>query len=373
MTDEPRQGIPGADIYEPAHRLAIVCAVVHLLVCAGVAALTNTWTLWVMAGVPAVAVPVWLALRFPTALLSRLAMAVGFMALTGLLIQQSSGDLEAHFSFFVMISVLVVYHDWRPVMLAFVLIVLHHLAFSLLQPLTIGFYVWNDQRDGWGHLAVHAGAAALQAGAMSYLAATLRRRWRLEQENAILERSLDQVRDSASRDPLTGLFNRRHLDRITEDLGTPVSTGEARVSICVIDIDQFKRINDEHGHAAGDDVIKAVAIWIESSIGSSGCAVRHGGEEFLAVLRNSGAAEARGFAEELRRSIAELPISTCVGSIPVTASIGVAAWEVDEAFWDVLRRADAALYAAKRKGRNRVEEAALGELELHPNALSKVA
>lgn len=373
MSQEASACVPTADFYDPAHRLAAVCALVHLLVCAGAAAVTDTWILWLAVGVPAVAFPAWLAIRFPTALLSRLATAIGFMALTCLLIEQSGGDLEAHFSFFVMISVLVVYHDWRPITLAFVLIVLHHLAFSLLQPLAIGFYIWNDQRSSWGHLAVHTGVAALQAGAMSYLAVILRRRWRLEHENAMLERSLCQVRDSAKRDALTGLFNRRYLDQIVEDLSVDVTAGRASVALCVIDIDEFKRINDEHGHAAGDDVIKAVAARIGSSLSPSGCAVRHGGEEFLAILRHCRAAEADTFAEELRRSLAALSVATCVGPIAVTVSIGVATWDADEAFWDALRRADGALYAAKRNGRNRVESAPVDVFRPSPQVFTRVA
>lgn len=373
MSQASSECVPEAGFYEPAHRLAIICAVAHLLICAGAAALTDTWLLCLLVGIPAVACPAWLALRFPMALLSRLAMATGFMALTCLLIEQSGGDLEAHFSFFVTVSVLVVYHDWPPIALAFVLIVLHHLAFSLLQPLAIGFYVWNDQRSGWGHFAVHSGVAAIQAGAMSYVAVTLRRRWRLEHKNAVLEQSLKQVRDSAKRDALTGLFNRRHLEQIVEDLSASVISGEACISVCLIDIDEFKRVNDGHGHAAGDDVIKAVAMRIDSSLGQMGCAVRHGGEEFLAILIDRGPVEAEAFAEELRRSIAALPVATCVGPIAVTASIGVAAWDADEAFWDLLRRTDGALYAAKRNGRNRVESAPLDVARAIPQVFTKVA
>ncbi len=133
--------------YRDAHRLMLGVAGLHWLVCAVFAYYTGTWGLLFWVGLPAVLVPWWVSQRYPVDLVSRMAMALGFMVLTGLVIQQAGGDLEAHFSFFVMLAALVVYCDWRPLVLATVAILLHHVVFLLLQPLGVGIVVFNDGRS----------------------------------------------------------------------------------------------------------------------------------------------------------------------------------------------------------------------------------
>ena len=146
--------------YRYAHRLMLGVAGLHFLACMGMAAATDTWGLLLWVGVPAVLVPWWISHFYPTELVSRMAMALGFMALTGLVIQQSGGDLEAHFSFFVMLAALVVYCDWRPLVLATGVILVHHILFLLLQPLGWGVMVFNDGRtllggrSVWGHALI---------------------------------------------------------------------------------------------------------------------------------------------------------------------------------------------------------------------------
>ncbi len=135
------------DFYRDAHRLMLGVAGLHWLVCAVFAFYTGTWGLLFWVGLPAVLVPWWISQRYPVDLVSRMAMALGFMVLTGLVIQQSGGDLEAHFSFFVMLAALVVYCDWRPLVLATAAILLHHVVFLLLQPLGVGVVVFNDGRS----------------------------------------------------------------------------------------------------------------------------------------------------------------------------------------------------------------------------------
>ncbi|BDT68143.1 sensor histidine kinase RcsC [Comamonadaceae bacterium OS-1] len=155
--------------YRYAHRLMLGVAGLHFLVCMGMAAATDTWGLLLWVGVPAVLVPWWISHYFPTELVSRMAMALGFMALTGLVIQQSGGDLEAHFSFFVMLAALVVYCDWRPLVLATGAILVHHSLFLLLQPLGWGIVVFNDGRtllggrSVWGHALIVCAETAVVA------------------------------------------------------------------------------------------------------------------------------------------------------------------------------------------------------------------
>jgi methyl-accepting chemotaxis protein len=157
-----------------AHRVAIICAGAHLLLCLCLGLVTSTLMLALVVGLPALLIPAWFAHRDPASLLSRLAMATGFMIFTALIIQQTGGDMEAHFSFFVLMSVLVVYCDWRPIVFALGLIALHHGSFTVLQQMESGAIVWNSPRSGWSHFWVHAGVGTVQALALSYLAVMLR-------------------------------------------------------------------------------------------------------------------------------------------------------------------------------------------------------
>jgi diguanylate cyclase (GGDEF)-like protein/PAS domain S-box-containing protein len=160
--------------------------------------------------------------------------------------------------------------------------------------------------------------------------------------------------DAALTDPLTGLHNRRGLEGRSEALhfrpgGAPVT----QVWI-MVDIDHFKRVNDTHGHEAGDEVLKAVAEALRSTARGADLVARFGGEEFVLVLPDTSAELAVRIAERLRLAIEAL--STDVGGqiIRVTASFGVAQRAAQESQLEVLERADAALYSSKNGGRNRV-------------------
>ena len=129
------------------------------------------------------------------------------------------------------------------------------------------------------------------------------------------------------------------------------------LTVMVVDIDYFKAINDSHGHDAGDDVLRDFALRIKRSIRGIDLACRYGGEEFVLVMPETDMAVAAMVAERLRRRIAAEPFAIQQGArvIPVTISIGIAALrdKADTAS-SVLKRADQALYRAKRDGRNRV-------------------
>ena len=336
------------------HRLLMGCGVGHAVLCGIVAAFTDTWVLWLAVACPAVAVPGLLARFYPEALLTRLAMAVGFMAMTGLIIEQSGGDQEAHFSFFVMISFLVAYHDWRPLVCAALCIFVHHLAFSLLQPAGWGFYVWNDGRGPWGHLSVHVGAATVQTLALCYVAGLLQERFRLRTENVALQHSLQAATTRADYDSLTGLFNRRYLDRVVRQMSLGPPSGRRRMGLCMLDLDHFKQLNDSFGHAAGDEVLRDVCALIRQQLGSGDCAVRYGGEEVLILQRDVREGPGNSFAESLRLRLETHRFATCAGTVGVTASLGVAIWRETEPFADAFGRADLAVYRAKNSGRNRV-------------------
>lgn len=173
-----------------------------------------------------------------------------------------------------------------------------------------------------------------------------------------LSEALAHAEFLSSRDPLTGLYNRRKLFEERE-LGP---RDNAR-HVLTIDLDHFKRINDRYGHAAGDRVLVASGDAIRASLRAFGSdhlpAFRHGGEEFIVILDGCDCAEARRFAEALREDIAAITgeIET-IGDGEVTASIGLARWRPDELLDDVLQRSDLACYQAKDDGRNRVRAVA---------------
>jgi two-component system cell cycle response regulator len=174
------------------------------------------------------------------------------------------------------------------------------------------------------------------------------------------ERLRDNVQMSiemAITDALTGLFNRRYME---SHVGTLIEQAAARgkpLTTLVIDIDFFKAINDSHGHDAGDDVLRDFALRIKRSIRGIDLACRYGGEEFVIVMPETDMAVAAMVAERLRRRIAAEPFSIAQGAnqIPVTISIGIAALRgKEDTAASLLKRADQALYRAKRDGRNRV-------------------
>ncbi len=174
------------------------------------------------------------------------------------------------------------------------------------------------------------------------------------------ERLRDNVQISiemAITDGLTGLFNRRYMEN---HLGTLVEQAGARgkpLAVLALDIDHFKSINDTYGHDAGDDVLRDFAMRIKRSIRGIDLACRCGGEEFIVVMPETDMAVAMTVAERLRRRIATEPFAISEGTrtIPVTLSIGIAALRGrDDTPASLLKRADQALYRAKRDGRNRV-------------------
>jgi diguanylate cyclase (GGDEF)-like protein len=189
-------------------------------------------------------------------------------------------------------------------------------------------------------------------------------RRRLETENAALGSSLRDASFAASRDALTGLYNRRHLAELAKPLAGAVGEQGEAVTVCVVDVDRFKRINDHHGHAVGDVVLREVARLLGTRLRDGDCLARYGGEEFVIVLRRCDVNRGRRVAEALRHNVASAEIDTAAGVQPVTVSVGVAQWGGGEDLDAVIRRADAALYGAKRGGRDRVEVDARDALNL---------
>lgn len=160
----------------------------------------------------------------------------------------------------------------------------------------------------------------------------------------------------ATTDFLTGLFNRRHfMARMDEELARLKRFDIERAAILMLDLDHFKRVNDNFGHAAGDTVLKHFAALVRSELRQIDSGGRVGGEEFAILLLGADLPAAEQFAERLRAKVADTPPVHEGQPIPVTVSIGIATLEAADGAPDAaLTRADAALYTAKRDGRNRV-------------------
>ncbi len=164
------------------------------------------------------------------------------------------------------------------------------------------------------------------------------------------------LKHQASHDTLTGLWNRGQIHaQLDADLHQAGRTGRP-LSVVMTDIDHFKQVNDHHGHAAGDDVLREVARRIRSTLRTSDEVSRYGGEEFLLLLPDTPFPEARAIAERVRTAVAEPPIVTRNADLTVTVSLGVACTtDVGLARDALIAAADQALYRAKAAGRNRVE------------------
>ena len=174
-------------------------------------------------------------------------------------------------------------------------------------------------------------------------------------EERIAERTAE-LEQLATTDPLTGLFNRRHLVKLAEAERARARRHGHDLAVMVIDADHFKEVNDLHGHEAGDTVLRFVAQELLHLVRAHDLVGRWGGEEFVLALPHLDRESALAAAERFRQGLSGPPIPLPAGGfVRITVSIGVAVTHRDESFEDALRRADRALYAAKTAGRNRVE------------------
>jgi two-component system, cell cycle response regulator len=174
-----------------------------------------------------------------------------------------------------------------------------------------------------------------------------------------LVQAREAMRFQATHDGLTGLWNR---SMIVDLLGRELARSRREhvsTSILMCDLDQFKTVNDNYGHLSGDDVLRETSKRLLASVRSYDFVGRYGGEEFLVVLNNCNPAFALARAEEIRKAISQRPVPTSSGPVPVTMSLGLLVSQEwgSRPVEELLREADAALYAAKAAGRNCVRVA----------------
>ena len=183
----------------------------------------------------------------------------------------------------------------------------------------------------------------------------------LVQETDRLESERTALIEEASVDALTGVANRRRFDEFLAQQSAMFKRHGSRFSLLMIDVDYFKKVNDQHGHPAGDQVLKQLATVIRNSVRATDFVARYGGEEFAAILPEASTSGASVFAERIRSVLAATPICLPSGEVlQVTVSIGIATagapGRVEPG--EILQAADQALYTAKHGGRNAVRSAA---------------
>ena len=176
--------------------------------------------------------------------------------------------------------------------------------------------------------------------------------WASSTQLSLLREVLLARRD-ASHDALTGLFNRRAAaERLSQERARAIRQ-RTPLSVLMLDIDHFKRINDGWGHAAGDGVLLALADVLRNELRANDVGVRHGGEEFLVILPAASAKQAFEAAERIRKQVAGLAMPLDGDIESITVSVGIATFDGAETGDDLIARADAAMYRAKQGGRDR--------------------
>ncbi len=179
-------------------------------------------------------------------------------------------------------------------------------------------------------------------------------RTRLADGRRKLAASLEQVQELVHYDELTRVFNRRTLtQRLEQERSRAERTGAA-LSVAMMDLDHFKAVNDTHGHAAGDEVLRKFAETVLGAMRETDVFGRYGGEEFLLILTATAPGAATPALERIRAALAAADWGALAPGLAVTVSMGVAGFRKEETIGEVLHRADTALYEAKHAGRNRI-------------------
>lgn len=175
-----------------------------------------------------------------------------------------------------------------------------------------------------------------------------------ERDIEVMKSELEQVKAMLQQDPLTATLNRRGIDDAFRQEASRCDRRGGRLCVAVVDLDDFKRLNDRHGHPIGDRALVHITTLMRATLRPTDRIGRIGGEEFLVLLPDAGLDESAAVMERLQRNLAAAPLPAGHDAIAVTFSCGVAERAAREPFEPLIARADAALYKAKRGGKNRI-------------------
>ena len=172
-----------------------------------------------------------------------------------------------------------------------------------------------------------------------------------------LQKSKRQLARLASKDPLTGLFNRRYFKVFSKNIISHAKKNKKSIGLLMLDIDDFKMINDTYGHSVGDIVLVSISNMLQGIVDKKDILCRYGGEEFIVLLPNKSIKDTKEMAYAIQEALSSLYIPYNDTQIPVTASIGVSIVDVEceDRIESAIDRADEALYSVKDSGKNGVE------------------
>ncbi len=258
------------------------------------------------------------------------AATLGLLTCSALVIHLANGLTEARFYFFIVLGIITLYQDWIPFLLAVTFVFLHEGIAGSLDPTTV-----YTHTDAWAHpwrwAAIHA-AIVVAASAVNIVT------WHLNEFRAL-------------HDPLTELSNRLGFLGAVERGFVGMARQRQAPRLLLFDLDDFKAVNDRYGHQAGDELLVAVAVRLRGAVRREDTVARLGGDEFGILLHGVREDDtARTIARRLV-GVMEAPFTVCGVAMHISASVGLATGETVDGPAGLLRRADVALYDAKRHGK----------------------
>jgi diguanylate cyclase len=330
----PRGRLLPESVWEGRHRAIVTILWLHVIGLAAFALLTGHTPLEALASSSPVA---FLTLAASVRPLSRglrsCAASLGLVTASAVLVHLSGGYIEAHFHFFVVLGVLALYQDWAPFLIAIGYVIVHHALVGIVDP--NGVFNHPGAKENPALWALIHGAFVLAASSVNIVT------WRFVEHQSL-------------HDPLTNLPNRAlFADRLAAALKR-ASRSATSVGVLFIDLDDFKAVNDRLGHAAGDEMLRQIAARIRAGLRSTDTAGRLGGDEFGALIEDvatpSDVEAVAGRVAAMLRPPTELAGEV----VHISASIGVStARGPGHLTEEVLRRADNAMYAEKRRRQDR--------------------
>ena len=258
---------------------------------------------------------------------------LGVMTASAMVVHFSGGYVEAHFHFFVMLGVITLYQSWVPFLLALTYVIVHHGVLGAMFPTAV-FNHPDAWLNPWKWAFIHGGFVL--AGSAAYLSA-----WRFTEHQAL-------------HDPLTRLANRALFRERIQRAASRADRRGSPLAVMVLDLDDFKQVNDTLGHSAGDELLSGIALRLRGAVRSADTVARLGGDEFALVIDGASNDAVIGAVTKRVLGIFDEPFTVHGKPIRTSASLGVVVAGRGLTVEELLRRADVAMYRAKATGNGRV-------------------